>query len=128
MKRAEVLWEGIYPRYLARKQQGVLLERLLPHILASKLPSFPPEVMQVHTHCTLVISLHHIELSKCHGTMPSCIAAVGLFHTINCHSTIGIFGSVTVLAATTKIVMHDLTEVIAISGVCLGSVIACTVC
>ncbi|KAL0048183.1 hypothetical protein WJX82_009442 [Trebouxia sp. C0006] len=46
IKRAEVLWEGIYPRYLARKQQGILLERLLPHILASKLPSFPPEVMQ----------------------------------------------------------------------------------
>ncbi|KAL0030409.1 hypothetical protein WJX79_001821 [Trebouxia sp. C0005] len=46
INRTEVLWEGIYPRYLARKQQGILLERLLPHILASKLPSFPPEVMQ----------------------------------------------------------------------------------
>lgn len=48
-----MLWEGIYPRYLARKQQGVLLERLLPHILASKLPSFPPEVMQANTQCIL---------------------------------------------------------------------------
>ncbi len=77
MKRAEVLWEGIYPRYLARKQQGVLLERLLPHILASKLPSFPPEVMQVHTHCTLVISLHHIELSKCLEQCPVALQQLG---------------------------------------------------
>jgi hypothetical protein len=62
IKRAEVLWEGIYPRYLARKQQGILLERLLPHILASKLPSFPPEVMQANTHCTLTSGLPHIDL------------------------------------------------------------------
>ncbi len=46
VKRADVLWEEVYPRYSARRQQGILLERLLPHILASKLPSFPPEVMQ----------------------------------------------------------------------------------
>ena len=61
IQRAEVLWEGIYPRYLARKQQGILLERLLPHILASKLPSFPPEVMQANTHCAF-ITLHHVDL------------------------------------------------------------------
>ncbi|KAA6422788.1 MAG: hypothetical protein FRX49_07323 [Trebouxia sp. A1-2] len=48
INRTEVLWEGIYPRYLARKQQGILLERLLPHILASKLPSFPPEALVEH--------------------------------------------------------------------------------
>lgn len=46
LKRADTLWEDIYPRYLERKQQGILVDRLLPHILASKLPSFPPEVMQ----------------------------------------------------------------------------------
>jgi len=78
IKRAEVLWEGIYPRYLARKQQGILLERLLPHILASKLPSFPPEVMQANTRCIL-ISGHHVDLSKRHGA--TLIAADGTFHT-----------------------------------------------
>ncbi len=82
IKRAHVLWEGIYPRYLARKQQGILLERLLPHILASKLPSFPPEVMQANTHWILVSSLHHINLSKCHGTTPRRIATDGTLHTI----------------------------------------------
>ena len=46
LRRLEVMWEEVYPRYLARGCQGILLERLLPHILASKLPSFPPEVMQ----------------------------------------------------------------------------------
>ena len=47
IKRAEVLWEEVYPRFHAHNQQGLLLDALLPHILASKLPSFPPEVMQV---------------------------------------------------------------------------------
>ena len=47
MGRAEVVWEEVYPRYLACGQHPALLDRLLPHMLASKLPSFPPEVMQV---------------------------------------------------------------------------------
>ena len=47
IRRADVLWGEVYPRYLACGQHGALLERLLPHILASKLPSLPPEVMQV---------------------------------------------------------------------------------
>jgi len=90
IKRAEVLWEGIYPRYLARKQQGILLERLLPHILASKLPSFPPEVMQAYTDCILISSLHHIDLfdtkEQCpvalqqtaHPTQPATVAEYAL--------------------------------------------------
>ena len=47
MRRADVVWEEVYPRYLACGQHPALLDRLLPHMLASKLPSFPPEVMQV---------------------------------------------------------------------------------
>ena len=47
MRRADVLWEEVFPRYLGCGQHPALLERLLPHILACKLPSFPPEVMQV---------------------------------------------------------------------------------
>lgn len=47
IQRADVLWGEVYPRYLACGQHPALLERLLPHILASKLPSLPPEVMQV---------------------------------------------------------------------------------
>ena len=47
IQRPDVLWEEVYPRFLACAQQGTLLEQLLPHILASKLPSFPPEIMQV---------------------------------------------------------------------------------
>lgn len=45
--RLEALWEEVYPRYAGRGLQGMLLERLLPHLLASRLPSLPPEVMQV---------------------------------------------------------------------------------
>lgn len=43
----EALWEEVYPRYVGRGLQAMLLERLLPHLLASRLPSLPPEVMQV---------------------------------------------------------------------------------
>ena len=53
--RGDVLWGEVYPRYLACSQQPALLERLLPHILASKLPSLPPEVMQV---CFLIRMSH----------------------------------------------------------------------
>lgn len=42
-----MLWGEVYPRYLACGHLPALLDRLLPHMLASKLPSFPPEVMQV---------------------------------------------------------------------------------
>lgn len=45
--RLGTLWEEVYPRYAERNLQGMLLERLLPHMLASRLPSLPPEVMQV---------------------------------------------------------------------------------
>ena len=45
--RLGALWEEVYPRYAGRGLQGMLLERLLPHLLASRLPSLPPEVMQV---------------------------------------------------------------------------------
>ena len=45
--RLPVLWEEVYPRFAQRGLQGLLLERLLPHLLASRLPSLPPEVMQV---------------------------------------------------------------------------------
>lgn len=57
-RRADVLWGEVYPRYLACGQHPTLLERLLPHILASKLPSLPPEVMQVGcTGCMLLAFL-----------------------------------------------------------------------
>ncbi|KAL3136710.1 hypothetical protein ABBQ38_005943 [Trebouxia sp. C0009 RCD-2024] len=46
IRRADVLWGEVYPRYLACGHLPALLDRLLPHMLASKLPSFPPEVMQ----------------------------------------------------------------------------------
>lgn len=62
IRRADVLWGEVYPRYLACGQHPALLERLLPHILASKLPSFPPEVMQVSCMC-----LCHMTLLQSHG-------------------------------------------------------------
>ena len=50
--RLGTLWEEVYPRYAGRGLQGMLLERLLPHLLASRLPSLPPEVMQVRPYST----------------------------------------------------------------------------
>ena len=58
-RRADVLWGEVYPRYLACGQHPALLERLLPHILASKLLSLPPEVMQVGCNCLHATCLSH---------------------------------------------------------------------
>ena len=62
IRRADVLWGEVYPRYLVCGQHPALLERLLPHILASKLPSLPPEVMQVS--CIICMSCASASLPR----------------------------------------------------------------
>ena len=46
IRRPEVLWEEVAPRFRGAGRLGALLERLLPRVLAGRLPALAPEIMQ----------------------------------------------------------------------------------
>lgn len=46
IRRPDVLWEHVAPRFRGAGRLGALLERLLPRVLAGRLAALAPEIMQ----------------------------------------------------------------------------------